>query len=295
MSKKSKKERKSAREAQRAEVRRQERQRNLFTVIVIGIVLALGGVLVWVSLGNDDLDDLLAELEEQQTPDPDEGSEEPESVETVDPASDERPIACGADLPERAGETKSTYTGPEQVVEDGVDYQAVVETSCGRIVIDLDTEGAPEGANAFVFLATEGFYDGLEIFRHAAGIGVFQTGSGTNEAAFSIGYQLPDELDPISDSGYPPGSVAYANAGPGTSGSQFFFVYDDSFQSTVDSGGLQPIYTRFGTVVEGLDILETMAGIEVAGEQPQERVYMESVTIMAGGQPLDAAPEEGDR
>lgn len=276
MSKKSKKERNAAREAQRAVLRRQERQRNLFTVIVIGIVVAIGGVLIWVSLDRDDLTDLLADLEDTPTTEPT-ASEE---------ASDERPVACDAQAPASASGEDASYDEPERVIDDGIAYQAVVETSCGRIVVDLDAEGAPEGVNAFVFLATTGFYDGQEIFRHAQGIEVFQTGSPTGSASFGIGYELPDELGPVEDDGYPPGSVAYANAGPGTSGSQFFFVYGEAFQGTVDQGGLQPIYTRFGMVTEGLDVLEEMAAIPLEGETPQERIYMESVRILAEGEEL---------
>lgn len=283
MSKKSKKERAAARDAQRAELRRQERQRNLFTLIVVGIVVAVGGVLIWISLErDDDFADLLAELEAELN---DEA--------TPDPAADERPVACDAELPARAGEQKPTFDEPEQVIDEGVDYTAVVETSCGRVVIDLDAEGAPEGVNAFVFLATNGFYDGLEIFRHALGIEVFQTGSGTNDASFSIGYTLPDELGPVQEDGYPAGSVAYANAGPGTSGSQFFFVYGDAFQASVEQGGLQPIYSRFGMLTEGQDVLEELAAIPVEGETPLEQIYMESVTILADGEALPTVhPEE---
>ncbi len=284
MSKKSKKERKAEREAARAAARKAERQRNIFTVIVLGIVVLLGGVLIWVSLDDepqaDELADLLEELELEDEDGPDEA---PEAIE------DDRPIACGGDLPPRAGEERGTFDEPEQVIDDGVDYEAVIETSCGTITIDLDAERAPEGVNAFVFLATQGFYDGLEIFRHALGLEVFQTGSGTDSADFQIGYTLPDELDAVEDDGYPPGTVAYANAGPGTSGSQFFFVYGDAFQQTVDDGGLQPIYTRFGLVTDGLDVLEEMAEIPVDGEEPAERIYMESVTILADGEPLPVA------
>jgi cyclophilin family peptidyl-prolyl cis-trans isomerase len=296
VSRKSKKERKVEREAARAAVRQAERRRNAATGVVLALVVVLGVVLVWLSLdGGPDAADLAegtaepgddaADFDEPRPVEP-----RPEPQPPPDPDEDERPIACGGDLPERAGETKPVHTTPERVIEDGVTYEAVIATSCGTVVAELDAERAPEGVNAFVFLATTGFYDGLEVFRHASGIDVFQTGAGSNNAAFDVGYHLPDELAAADADGYPAGTLAYANAGPGTAGSQFFVVYGDAFQDAVDGGALQPIYTRFGLVSEGLDVLEELADIPVEGEQPQERIYLETVMILADGEPLPAEP-----
>jgi peptidyl-prolyl cis-trans isomerase B (cyclophilin B) len=287
LSKKSKKQRKAEREAARAAVRKAERQRNIATGVVLAIVVAIGALLVFASL------DPPPEEAAQPFEEPEDIPDEPRSVEPPpgpqpppDPDADERPIACDGQLPPRAADTRPVYSVPEQVTEDGVSYEAVMETSCGAIQIDLDADRAPVGVNAFVFLAVEGFYDGLEIFRHAQSIGVFQTGAGSNDASFQIGYHLPDELVAALEDGYPEGAVAYANAGPGTSGSQFFLVYGDAFQEGIDEGFLQPVFTRFGLVTEGLDVLERMAEIPVEGERPAERIYIESVTILADGEPV---------
>jgi peptidyl-prolyl cis-trans isomerase B (cyclophilin B) len=272
--KQSKKERKAAREAQREALRKQERQRTIFTAIVIAVVVALGGVLVFVSLEDEpSLEDELADLLEQDG----------EDGEDAEAAPDERPVACGAEEPEGAGAERSTFDEPEQVLEDGVDYRAVVETSCGTVVIDLDEERTPEAVNSFVFLAQQGFFDGQEIFRNATSIGALQTGAGDDSATWQLGYTLTDELETAESEGYPPGSVAMANSGPNTAGSQFFWVYDEQFQDAIDGGGgLQPVYTRFGETVEGLDVLAEIGAIEVTGETPTERIYMESVTIETG-------------
>jgi peptidyl-prolyl cis-trans isomerase B (cyclophilin B) len=152
----------------------------------------------------------------------------------------------------------------------------VLQTSCGRIVIDLDSQSSPVTVNSFVFLAQQRFFDGLEIFRNATSIGALQTGSGTNNALWDIGYTLRDELKSAAAQGYSPGTVAMAKtSAPNTAGSQFFFVYNDKFT-------LPPTYTRFGTVVEGLDVLQRIGAIPAAGEQgetPTQRVYIDSVTI----------------
>lgn len=275
-----KKEKKAAREAQREALRKQERQRTMFTVIVIVVVIGIGGALVAVSLSDptpeDEITDLLEGLE----------TEDPEAAEdqAADPVAD-RPVACDAEEPEGAGEEQPMFDEPEQVLSDGVDYQAVIETSCGTVTIDLDEEGTPEAVNSFVFLAEQGFFDGREIFRNATSISALQTGAGTDDASWQLGYTLSDELGTAEEEGYPAGTVAMANAGPDSAGSQFFMVYDDGFQDGIEGGALQPIYTRFGSVLEGLDVLEEIGAIEAAGEQgetPTERVYMESVTIITG-------------
>jgi peptidyl-prolyl cis-trans isomerase B (cyclophilin B) len=273
--KKAKRNKRREKEAAREVARRKERQQTLATVVVIGIIVAIGGVLIWLSL--------------DRPPDP---LAEPDELEELDdPADDplaDRPVACGADAPAQAGEEKPTFDAPEQVLEDGVDYQAVVETSCGTVVLDLDAERAPETVNSFVFLAQQGFFDGLEIFRNASGIGALQTGSGTNSAAFSVGYTIDDELGWAEEDGYPPGAVAMANAGPDTAGSQFFFVYNELFDAAFAE---QRAYARFATLVEGLDVLETIGDIPVEGETPTELVYMERVTIQTGDHTDTETPE----
>jgi peptidyl-prolyl cis-trans isomerase B (cyclophilin B) len=278
--KQTKKERKAAREAQREALRKAERQRTVFTMIVIGVVIAIGGVLIFLSLDDpapeDELAELLEGLDEEG-----EAGDDAEGADAEAPLA-ERPVACGADEPAGAGEEKSTYEAPEQVLEDGVDYRAVVETSCGTVIIDLDESLTPEAVNSFVFLARDGFFDGQLIFRNARSIGALQTGAGDDQNTWQVGYTLTDELGTAEEEGYPPGAVAMANSGPDTAGSQFFFVYDDGFQQGIEAGALEPTYTRFGTVVEGLEVLQEIGAIEVSGETPTERVYLESVTIEEG-------------
>lgn len=285
--KRHKREIKAQKRAAREAARRKERQRTIATGVIVAVIVALGGVLIWVSLDDEPTEDeLLAELEELQqdseAPDDGEaddpeaddgGADDPEAESAEETTGDERPVACGAQEPPQAGEEKPTYPeGPDEVVDADAEYRAVIATSCGEVVVDLDAERAPESVNSFVFLAEEGFYDGLEIFRNEPSIGILQTGAGDDDATWDVGYTLPDELEAAEADGYPPGTVALANAGPETAGSQFFFVYSDDF-------GLDPDYARFGTVVEGLDVLEELGEIPVEGDSPQERAYLESVTI----------------
>jgi cyclophilin family peptidyl-prolyl cis-trans isomerase len=196
------------------------------------------------------------------------------------PRADNRPVACGATRPEVATQPRPRFPGgPAAVLEDGVDYVARIETSCGLIVIDLLEQDAPVAVNSFVFLARQGFYDGLDVFRDFGAVTAVQTGSGDNSAQWDLGYTLPDELDLPRREGYPVGTVTTVSEGPYTAGSEFFIVYGPGF----DSGyGDTPTQTTFGRVVRGMDVVETLTGIErigFGGDGFAEHLYLESVTI----------------
>ena len=263
------------RSAEREAARRKQRQQTLFTFIVIAIIVGIGGVLIAVSMERP-TDDLADNPSESPSDLASEASEPP----------DNRPVACGAQAPANAGEAKAPFEQPEQVLEDGTDYGAVITTSCGRIVVDLFEEEAPETVNSFVFLAQQGFFDGLEIFRNATSIGALQTGSGTNDASWDVGYTLKDELGKAEEDGYPVGALAMANAGPDTGGSQFFFVYNDTFNTAFADNRA---YAVFGQANDkGQAVLAEIGAIPVespddpaspGAERPTEISYIESVEI----------------
>ena len=149
-------------------------------------------------------------------------------------------------------------------------------TNCGDIVIALDP-AAPATAASETFLAKDGFYDNTQCHRlTTAGIFVLQCGDPAGDGTGGPGYAVPDENLPAEGAAnYPAGTVAMANAGPGTSGSQFFIVYDDT---TLPSG-----YTIWGTVTEGLGIVKEIAAAGVAGGgedgPPLQPVFIESATV----------------
>jgi peptidyl-prolyl cis-trans isomerase B (cyclophilin B) len=259
-----KREAKRARQAAREAQRRRERQRTIQTIIVIAIAMAIGGVLIFVSLGNPQDELASADESAEETPDDD------RAVDPCEPAQ----------APENAVESKPTFPdGPDEVLDDGLNYRAVIETSCGDLVFQLLEDDSPQTVNSFVFLAEQGFFDGLEIFRNATGISALQTGAGDNSNTWDIGYTVPDELSRAQTFGYTPGALAMANAGPDTGGSQFFMVYGDS--------ELPPDYTVFGQLLEGLDILESIGAIPTedpanpANDTPSVAVYLERVAIEA--------------
>lgn len=282
--KETKRELKRRKQAAREAARRAERRRALVTVGIVGAVVLAGGLLIALTIVQETRAEAEAEREATAA-----ASEAAAAASEAAEQLANREVACGGDLPDTTEQDKPTFSQPEQVLEEGVDYSAVIDTSCGRIVVDLAEDRAPETVNGFVFLSGEGFYDGLEIFRNATTIGALQTGAGSNQADWQIGYTLSDELELAEQEGYPPGAVAMANAGPDSAGSQFFFVYNDSFS-------LDPTFTRFGTVTDGLDVLERIGEIEtigLQGESPAQVVYMHSVEISEDRSPPASATEEG--
>lgn len=150
------------------------------------------------------------------------------------------------------------------------------DTNCGPIVIELDPN-APATVASEVFLAQEGFYDNTTCHRlTTAGIFVLQCGDPRGDGTGGPGYSVPDENLPATEGvNYPAGTVAMANAGPGTAGSQFFIVYDDTT--------LPPAYTVWGTVTEGLDLVKEIASVGVADGSgdgaPRQPVFIESATV----------------
>jgi cyclophilin family peptidyl-prolyl cis-trans isomerase len=162
---------------------------------------------------------------------------------------------------------------PAMALTPGATYRATLTTNRGDIVVDLLTDDAPKTVNNFVFLAREGFYDGVPFHRVIDGFMV-QTGDPTGTGTGGPGYRFEDE--PVTRR-YQSGTVAMANAGPNTNGSQFFIMHR--------SQGLPPNYTIFGQVVEGMDVVDAIARTPVqrsrSGEQsaPTTRQEIRSVTI----------------
>ncbi len=150
-------------------------------------------------------------------------------------------------------------------------YTATMETSLGTLVIALDPVAAPKTVNNFVFLAREGYYDGVIFHRIIKGF-VCQGGDPTGTGRGGPGYKFEDEL-PASGR-YEVGSLAMANAGQNTNGSQFFVI------SGADGARLPAQYSLFGKVVKGLDVVEAMQSVPTgSGDKPKDDVVIKSVTI----------------
>ena len=160
---------------------------------------------------------------------------------------------------------------PEMGIDPTKRYTATMETSMGTIVISLDPINAPKTTNNFVFLALNHYYDGIIFHRIIKGF-VCQGGDPQGSGMGGPGYRFEDELPKPGK--YAIGSLAMANAGPNTNGSQFFIISGQSGCS------LPPLYSLFGQVVKGLDVVEKMQNVETDGrDRPRTDVVINSVTI----------------
>jgi cyclophilin family peptidyl-prolyl cis-trans isomerase len=164
------------------------------------------------------------------------------------------------------------FDQPEQVLDDSLTHDAVLETSLGTISLRLFSGEAPTTANSFAFLAGQGFYDDTVIHRVVPGF-VVQMGDPTGTGTGGPGYRFADELSSARNRGYERGTLAMANAGPNTNGSQFFICLDDV--------GLPPQYSVFGEVTAGMDVVDAIAGVPLRGERHVEDVTVRSIR-MAG-------------
>lgn len=140
-----------------------------------------------------------------------------------------------------------TYTFPGRLADDRImNKQARIVTNKGTIVFTLDAEQSPLAVSSFVYLAEQGYFDGLTWHRVIKDF-VIQGGDPTGTGTGGPGYKFPDE--PVTGE-YVEGTVAMANAGPNTNGSQFFITNADGTQKLAKS------YSIFGHVTSGLDIVK---------------------------------------
>lgn len=185
-----------------------------------------------------------------------------------------QPTACTATAPEEVA--PMVFDAPEdQALDPTTKVAAVIKTSCGEILVELDPAIAPATVNSFVFLARAGYFDGTVSHRILPGF-VLQAGDPTATGREGPGYTVPDEL-PDSGFLYEEGVLAMANSGPNTTGSQFFIMLADA--------PLPPSYSVFGRVTDGFDTLDSISliplGPNAFGEVsvPLETLYIESITI----------------
>ncbi len=297
---------KRQRELARAKYERQQarratsgsrRRRNQKIIAVLVVVALVFGSVAWVVYANTRSDDAVASP--SSSIDPSELADILQSAQAAAEAASPEPSASVSASPElspSAGTTDEPIGEPAildchapgtvrandrsyaSAPTDQTATSITFTTNCGNIVIALDPN-APATVSSEVFLASEGFYDNTQCHRlTTAGIFVLQCGDPAGDGTGGPGYVVPDENLPAEGAAnYPAGTVAMANAGPGTGGSQFFLVYDDT---TLPSG-----YTIWGTVTEGLDIIKEIASVGVADGTadgaPRQPVFIESATVQS--------------
>ena len=256
-----------------SEVRRRRNQR--ITAIVVVAVLVIGALAyVVVSVTGGDqatVADAPVSATDSATTDAVTDDATVNEPSTDEPIAEPAVLDCGPAITTRADTI--TYDAPgDAAPADSI----TLSTTCGDIVIALDP-AAPETVASETFLAESGFYDATQCHRLTTeGIFVLQCGDPAGNGTGGPGYTVPDEnLPAAGEANYPAGTVAMANAGPGTSGSQFFIVYEDTT--------LPGDYTIWGTVTSGLDLVQEVASVgTVDGSSdgaPRQPMIIESATV----------------
>jgi cyclophilin family peptidyl-prolyl cis-trans isomerase len=147
---------------------------------------------------------------------------------------------------------------------------ATIHTNHGAIAIELFDGDAPKTVENFLKLSREGFYNGV-IFHRIIPDFMIQGGDPTGTGSGGPGYQFEDEFN---DNKVVRGALAMANAGPNTNGSQFFIV------TTEAASWLDGKHTVFGRVTDGMDVVNTISGVETgAGDRPLADVVIERVDV----------------
>ncbi|HUY06283.1 MAG TPA: peptidylprolyl isomerase [Acidimicrobiales bacterium] len=166
---------------------------------------------------------------------------------------------------------RQTFPGkPPMCIDPTKRYSAVMETTKGTVTFALDASSAPETVNNFVFLSRYHYYDDVVFHRIIPGF-VVQGGDPTGTGTGGPGYRFDDELP--KPGRYEIGSLAMANAGPNTNGSQFFIICGSS------GAQLPPLYALFGKAVAGLETIAALEAVGSSSGKTSETVKMLSVSI----------------
>ena len=271
-----------ARERRRADALQRRERRTRITVLVIVVLLVAGLVGAGLVLGGDEPAPEIEDVEEPT------GADEEAAAPTVEPC----PPA------DDAPEVDSTLydASPAVDLDPDADYTATLATTCGDVTIDLDEEGAPGAVANLIGLAQDGYYDGVPFHRviddfviqagDPAGTGCGQedcTAEGFDpDAPTYPGFTIPDETSAAEEfaegeSGgveYPRGTVAMARTTePNSTGSQFFIVQGSPITLPDAS------YIVVGTVTDGMDVVDQIAGQPTEAERPVDDVRIESFTV----------------
>ncbi|MBG6090250.1 peptidylprolyl isomerase [Actinomadura viridis] len=242
-------------ERRRAQEARARRVRIIGAVAAVAVI-AGGGAGIFALTGKDDSSD----------------AAEPQAQAKATP----KPGECAYTAAGEAGAPKDLGTPPVKPIADGP-LKATMKTSQGKLGLELDGAKAPCTTNSFAFLAEKKFFEKTSCHRLSTseGLKMLQCGDPTGTGKGGPGYQFANEN--TEGATYSKGTLAMANSGPDTNGSQFFLVYGDS--------QLPPNYSVFGKITSGLDVLDKVAkgGVDKPGDdgtgEPKKKVTIDSVTI----------------
>lgn len=253
------------------EQRTQAKNRGLMIAGIVAAVIIVAAVYsIWIS-GDDGDDDVATD----DTAEPTDTSPDT-SVDDTEPATDAEPLPCPP--ADGSAEPRTEFpAAPEMCIDTAKTYTATMVTDAGTIELELFADKAPLTVNNFVYLARHHYFDGLTFHRVIPDF-VLQGGDPQGTGAGGPGYQFADEL-PDPDE-YQAGSLAMANSGPNTNGSQFFIVTSETgADALVNAVGGEAAYSLFGQVTEGMDVVAAIEADGSPGGTPTVVHTIESVTI----------------
>lgn len=257
----------------RAEQRRKSTRRGITIGAIVVVLIGLFFLIAFLTKDDSTSTDYFAASTEA----PAESSTVPvtEAPSTDAPAPTEFEYGSGDCAPTdgSATQVREFADAPQLCIDPAKTYTALVVTNKGEFTITLDPVKAPGAVNSFVNLARFKYFDGTECHRAIPNF-VVQCGDPTATGSGGPGYEFADELP--SDGEYEIGSIAMANSGPNTNGSQFFVITGS------DGAGLPPKYSLFGKVTEGLDVvavLDSLGNPADNGVPPKEKIEITSITI----------------
>lgn len=239
----------------------QRRQRLFYAVGIVVLVVSLGAVFFGGQLGPAG----------PTTPEPTAEGSGDSATATETPAADDATATPEAEEPT---DGKTYAAPPAMTIDPEGSYEAVIRTEKGSVRIELLAADAPGYVNNFVFLARDGFYDGITFHRVIPGF-VAQAGDPTGTGFESSGYDLVEESNDLP---FDAGVISMAKGGDSVSGSQFFITLEPTPHLS-DSG-----FTVFGRVIEGLDVARSLTPRDPSapGQPPGDRIL--GIDIIEGGE-----------
>jgi peptidyl-prolyl cis-trans isomerase B (cyclophilin B) len=265
----------AAREAREAEVKKRRRIRTIRNAVIAVAVFVV--VIVLINLLTKDNNKSVAV--DPTTTSVGTATTVAGSGATV-PAAAVAAVKCNDTTPPTS-EKQQDQKAPAQTIDPTKTYTAVIGTSCGDITVALDAKNAPTGVNNFVFLAREGFFDGLKWHRAVKDF-VIQGGDPKGDGTGGPGYS--DVTTELPKDGYPLGTLAWAkisDAPAGTAGSQFFVVTSDHPASLESKQNDSYQYGVFGHVTKGIEVAKKLESFAPAAGDgaPTQPIYITKVTI----------------
>jgi len=230
------------------------RRRNTIVATVVGLALVAAGS-VWLVRSNASNSTPSAASTPTLTPTPSATSKSSQATAPVtpNPSGTIKGVTCTAATPTRADNLQFASNGAPNLTNPAARNYIKLTTNCGEIEITMNPAKAPETSKVMSWLTNEKYFDATACHRLTTSeFYIVQCGDPRGDGTGRPGFKFDDENLPAAGANnYPAGTVAMANSGPNTNGSQFFMVYKDST--------LPNAYTQWGTITKGLDVVQYVA------------------------------------